>query len=174
MIECIEQISIDSPYIGTIQSVVDNTFRPTEELQANFGTAGAEVVFYDSSIAVEIDGKWIWFINEAEYKKIKKDTFVNLCLSSFYGSPKDVDLEGLFYNGLGLEVNESDQKFLEQQGAELDYDIIKLPASEMNKILMKYFGISLSESNMIGIEKFYAIINTVDDNYTFLSNQLYD
>ena len=110
---------------------------------------------------------------------------------------------------------------MEQQGAEMDYDIIKLPASEMNKILMKYFGISLSESNMIGIEKFYydeksdtyylvhsdfheckvnileqftdesgninvvyskvdddekciAIINTVDDNYTFLSNQLYD
>lgn len=152
---------------------------------------------------------------------IGENAFADLCLSSFYDSPKDVDLEELFYNGFGLEISESDRRFLEKQNAEMDYDVIKLPKSEMNKIMIKYFGISLSESNWVGIEKFYynketdiyylvhndfhecqvnildqfidemgninvvysklddeekciAVIKKDEENYIFLSNQLYD
>lgn len=100
-----------------------------------------------------------------------KTAFANLCLSSFYNSPKDVDLEELFYNGFGLEINDSDRKFLEKQNAELDYDVIKLPKSEMDKIMLKYFGISLSESNWNGIEKFYY--NQETDTYYLIHNDFH-
>ena len=78
VIESIEQISIDTPYIGTIQSVVDSTFQPKDDLQANFGTIGAEVVFYGSGIAVNIDGRWIEFVNgdELELSNSAKEDIV--------------------------------------------------------------------------------------------------
>ena len=59
--EDIKTSVIDSPYVGTIQSVVDDLMEPTEELQANFDCEGAEVVFRGSGIAVNLDGKWIAF-----------------------------------------------------------------------------------------------------------------
>ena len=103
---------------------------------------------------------------------IGENAFANLCLSSFYDSPKDVDLEELFYNGFGLEINESDRNFLEMQGAEMDYDVIKLPKSDMNKILKKYFGISLQESNWVGVEKFYY--NEETDTYYLVHNDFHE
>ena len=63
VIESIDENAIDSPYIGTIQSIVDSTIQPKEDLQANFGKTGAEVVFYGSGIAVYMDGKWIEFVS---------------------------------------------------------------------------------------------------------------
>ena len=61
VIESIEAADIDTPYIGTVLSVVDSGIKPTKDMQANFGSVGAEVVFYDDGIAVNIDGKWIEF-----------------------------------------------------------------------------------------------------------------
>lgn len=57
----IKQSEFDSPYIGTIKAVVDFDEQPTEELHANFGSEGAEVVFYGDNIAVNISGIWIEF-----------------------------------------------------------------------------------------------------------------
>ena len=68
----------------------------------------------------------------------EENLFAKLCLSSFYNSPKDVELEELFYNSFGVEVDESDRRFLEQQNVEMDYDVIKLSKSEMNNIIKKW------------------------------------
>lgn len=57
--ESLDPSLLDTPYIGTIQSIVDNEVQPSEELEANFDCLGAEVVFYDNGIAINIDGKWI-------------------------------------------------------------------------------------------------------------------
>lgn len=57
----IKQSELDSPYVGTIKAVVDFDEQPAEELYANFGSEGAEVVFYGDNIAVNISGIWIEF-----------------------------------------------------------------------------------------------------------------
>lgn len=98
--------------------------------------------------------------------------FSNLCLSSFYDSPEDIDLEELFYNGFHLEVDDADRSFLETENAELDYDIVKLPASKMDEVMLRYLGISLSESNLNGIEKFYY--NEENDCYYLLHTDFHD
>lgn len=97
---------------------------------------------------------------------IGEDAYANFCLSSFYDDPRNVDLEQLFYNGFGLEVNDEERCFLEGERAEMEYDIVKLPADEMNKILEKYLGITLEESNMVGAENFYH--DTENDIYYLL------
>ena len=57
----IKQSKYHSPYIGTIKAVVDFDKQPAEELYANFGSEGAEIVFYGDNIAVNISGIWIEF-----------------------------------------------------------------------------------------------------------------
>ncbi len=79
---------------------------------------------------------------------------VNACLYSLYDSPEDVDLYELFYDGLEIEVTEEDKKFLEEEGALMDLDIMKLPKEEMDRILNKYFNLTLEETNGVGLEKF--------------------
>ena len=61
VIESIETSDIDTPYIGTVSSVVDSGIEPTKDMLANFGNVGAEVVFYSDGIAVNMDGRWIEF-----------------------------------------------------------------------------------------------------------------
>lgn len=51
----------DSPHIGVIETTVDSSRIPDQELQSNFGSIGSEIVFNGSGIAVEIDGVWIQF-----------------------------------------------------------------------------------------------------------------
>ena len=60
----------DSPYIGVIESSVDPSRIPEQELQSNFGYAGSEVVFNGSGIAVNMDGRWIQFFPEGELPSV--------------------------------------------------------------------------------------------------------
>lgn len=54
----------DSPYIGVIESSVDPSRTPEQELQSNFGYEGSEVIFNGSGIAVNMDGQWVQFLPE--------------------------------------------------------------------------------------------------------------
>lgn len=54
----------DSPHIGVIESSVDPSRTPEQELQSNFGYEGSEVIFNGSGIAVNMDGRWIQFLPE--------------------------------------------------------------------------------------------------------------
>lgn len=96
------------------------------------------------------------------------EAFSNYCLNSSYDDPKNVDLEELFYSGFGLELDKEDKDFLVQQGANMTYDICKLPAEQMDQVLTKYFGLTLKETNGIGMEKFYH--NAEKDIYYLLHN----
>ncbi|MCM1542917.1 MAG: M56 family metallopeptidase [Blautia sp.] len=59
-----EASELDSPYIGVIESTVAASGTPDQELQSNFGYVGSEVIFNGSGIAVNMDGKWIQFLEE--------------------------------------------------------------------------------------------------------------
>lgn len=91
----------------------------------------------------------------SENEQSEHENFRNFCLNSLYDHPQDVDLKELFYDGFKLPIDEEDRSFLEKQGAQMYLDIIKLPRTEMDNILMQYFGITLSETNMVGMEDFY-------------------
>lgn len=87
----------------------------------------------------------------------------NACLYSLYDSPEEVDLYELFYGGLQLAVTEEDVRFLEEQGAPTELDVMKLPGEEMDRILQKYFNLTLADTKRVGLEKFYY--NEETDTY---------
>ena len=94
---------------------------------------------------------------------IYEKRMLNTSLNSLYDSPEEVDLYELFYNGLGITVEEEERAFVEAQGAFPDLDIVKLPKSEMDNILTKYFGLTLEETAQTGLENFYY--NEATDTY---------
>lgn len=57
----VEISEYDSPYIGVIETTVNQRQIPNEEMQSNFGYIGSEIVFNGSGVAVNMDGRWIQF-----------------------------------------------------------------------------------------------------------------
>ena len=100
-----------------------------------------------------------------------ENTFANFCLSSYYDSPEDVDLEELFYNGFHWDLDESDKIFLSTRNIDLDYDIIKLHEDDMNVVLGQFFNLTLDETNKVGIEKF--IYNEETGFYYLIHNDVH-
>ncbi len=100
-----------------------------------------------------------------------ENTFANFCLSSYYDSPEDVDLEELFYNGFHLDIDETDRRFLLEQNIELDSDIVKVHIDDMNVVLKQYFNLTLDETNKVGMEKF--IYNEETGYYYLIHNDVH-
>lgn len=95
-----------------------------------------------------------------DYFAYATDEFRNLALSSFYDCPEEVDLYDLFYNGVGLEIDESDRAFVEEAAKEEDsdvegYDLTKLPVDEMDRILIEYFGIHFQDADLSSLTNQY-------------------
>ena len=79
-------------------------------------------------------------------------------LTSYYDSPEKIDLFQLFYTGIpGADNTPSTAElaFLENKpGYEPEFDLVRIPTAEMNRVLREYFGITLSETEGIGLENF--------------------
>lgn len=80
----------------------------------------------------------------------------NLALTSYYASPEEIDLYLLFYNGF-LDQDEDptpeELKFLEEQpGFESSYSLNRLPTSQMDAVMAKYFGTTLAACNQTGTD----------------------
>ncbi len=79
-------------------------------------------------------------------------------LTSCYDSPAGIDLFQLFYGGIpGADHTPSAEElaFLKDQpGYEPDFDLDRIPAAEMDRVLQTYFGITLDQTEGIGLEKF--------------------
>ncbi|MBE6949767.1 MAG: M56 family metallopeptidase [Ruminococcaceae bacterium] len=79
-------------------------------------------------------------------------------LTSYYDDPAKIDLFQLFYTGIpGADNTPSTAElaFLENKpGYEPEFDLVRIPTAEMNRVLREYFGITLSETEGIGLEKF--------------------
>ena len=79
-------------------------------------------------------------------------------LTSCYDDPAQIDLYQLFYTGIpGADNTPStaEQAFLENKpGYEPEFDLVRIPTAEMNRVLREYFGITLSETEGIGLEQF--------------------
>ena len=85
-------------------------------------------------------------------------------LTSLYESPKDVDLFLLFRDGFDDELREytDEEKALlrDYTGFLTSRPLIRLPAEKMDAALQEAFGLTLAETNGVGLEHFVYLPDT--------------
>lgn len=84
----------------------------------------------------------------------------NMLLSSEYGKPAEIDLFELFYGGMGQWDQESEEELallaeLDSDAANLD--VVKVTSGEMDAFLREKLGIGLSETQKVGLDRFYYL-----------------
>jgi hypothetical protein len=77
------------------------------------------------------------------------------------GAIENVNIHGIFREGfrLGeyLEVSQEELELLQQKGAAIEWDTIKLPIEDMNAVLKKYVNLSLEETNKVDLDNLYYL-----------------
>lgn len=94
-----------------------------------------------------------------------RNGFYNDALNSEYATPADVDLFYLFYDGFEDEPQtptEEENMLLDGKlGSYWRYaDLIRLPADKVNAALMEMFGITLEQTNKVGLDKLVYLEET--------------
>ncbi len=96
----------------------------------------------------------------------KLGTGLNSSLMSVYETPADVDLFYLFYSGFADESQkptEEELHLLENAGAGKywpEMDLIRLPVEKMDATLTELFGITLEQTNGVGLDKLIYLEET--------------
>ncbi len=80
-------------------------------------------------------------------------------LTSLYEKPEDIDMYALFYNGTGLPgvaSQEERQKVVDTfyDGFDPEVDLIKLPAADVDAVLKEYTGLTLADTQALGMGGF--------------------
>lgn len=106
----------------------------------------------------------------------QKESFMNTALLSEYETPENVNLFYLFYNGFHNEPQEPTDQELELLDGKLgqywrDADLIRLPVDEMNAVLTELFGITLNQTNGIGLDNLVYLPET--DCYYHATHGMY-
>ena len=98
-----------------------------------------------------------------EMRSLLSSGWFNQALTSTYSEPEYLDLYEFFYNGFPEEskkpTDEEWELLKNIPGFTKGYNLIRLPASKMNEVLLRYFGRTL-ESNCIGLDKFTYLEST--------------
>ena len=89
----------------------------------------------------------------------------NTALTSLYDTSADVDLFMLFYNGFKDESHTPTELELELLEGKLgqywkEMDLIRLPVEKMDSVLMELFGITLEQTNGVGLDKLFYLEET--------------
>lgn len=103
--------------------------------------------------------------------------FYNTALTSVYENPADVDLANLFYNGFRDESDEPTEEELNLlEGIMGPYwqmmDLVRLPTAKMDAVLMDLFGITLEQTNGVGLDRLVYLEET-DCYYTAVTGMHY-
>ena len=96
--------------------------------------------------------------------------FYNEALFSTYETPADVDLFYLFYNGFKDESQSPTEQELELLEGRMgqfwkEMDLFRLPTEKMNNVLRELYGITLEQTNGVGLDSFVYLEET-DCYYT--------
>ena len=79
-------------------------------------------------------------------------------LTSYYDQPAGIDLFQLFYNGIpGVDntPGPAELAFLnDQPGYNPEFDLVRIPGQEMDRVLGEYLGIDRTEALGLGLEQF--------------------
>ena len=141
----------------TVPDVVENEPAPAPD-PAPSGVEPAEPSVPDS--AASADGP----LTEAELRFFNEDFFNgdymnirNQFLSSSYESPEWIDLYWLFYCGTGRDETMTEAEWAAFEAAEdcqIDTDITKISAANVDAVLMEHMGVTLEETNQIHWDNF--------------------
>lgn len=86
------------------------------------------------------------------------DTWYTQALTSFYESPRMMDLRQLFYNGFPEEdakgLTDAEQAYIDDLHADgiCELDTSRIPVEKMDQVLQQYFGITLEETAGVGLD----------------------
>ena len=91
--------------------------------------------------------------------------FYNDALTSVYDNPADVDLKMLFYDGFKDEPQSPTEQELELLEGKMgqfwkDMDLMRLPVEKMDAVLTDLFGITLEETNGVGLDRLVYLEDT--------------
>jgi len=94
-----------------------------------------------------------------------ENRFYNDALTSVYETPADVDLFMLFYDGFKDESQTPTEQELELLDGKLgqywkEMDLIRLPRDKMDAVLTELFGITLEQTNGVGLDKLVYLEET--------------
>lgn len=94
-----------------------------------------------------------------------ENRFYNGALTSVYGDPADVDLFYLFYGGFKDESQEPTEQETELLEGKLgqhwkEMDLIRLPVEKIDAVLTDLFGITLEQTNGVGLENLVYLEET--------------
>lgn len=93
---------------------------------------------------------------------LSSDHWFNFALGCSYDEPADVNVYAFFYDGIsGQEITEAEMKAL--YGDEDNYSgppTDRLPRAEIDRILLRYFGLTLEQTNKNGINNFRYLPET--------------
>ncbi len=94
-----------------------------------------------------------------------QESFYNAALLSEYATPADVDLCRLFYDGFrGESQKPTDEELVLLEGKMGQYwkemDLFRLPVEKMDAVLTRLFGITLEETNGIGLDRLVYLEET--------------
>ena len=93
------------------------------------------------------------------------ESFYNDALTSVYDDPADVDLQMLFYDGFKDEPQSPTEQELELLEGKMgqywkEMDLFRLPTEKMDAVLRELFGITLDESNGVGLDRLVYLEET--------------
>ena len=102
---------------------------------------------------------------QALLEPYKDKSSYNDALVSTYETPADVDLYYLFYNGFKDESQEPTEQEMELLEGKMSYNwkmmaLIRLPVEKMDAVLTKLFGLTLEETNGVGLSNFVYLEET--------------
>ena len=121
-----------------------------QQSQGNGQLTAEELSFFEEKFfttETEYPGRWIR----------------NNILYTEFTEPAKADLEAMLYNESGVEdISEEEYAFLKAQMGEL-FDVSKFTTAYINEMLQTYLGITLEESEKIGLDK--LIYNAEYDAY---------
>lgn len=93
------------------------------------------------------------FTRQLDSYTIHPYNLYNIAMTIEFASPEEIDLSMFFENGFVdlRQLTEEEQTWLEEQGYSSSRDMYALPASRMNEILTQYFGLTIEETNGVGL-----------------------
>ncbi|MBQ7871251.1 MAG: hypothetical protein IJ357_03835 [Oscillospiraceae bacterium] len=81
----------------------------------------------------------------------------NIALAVEFDSPENVDWAFFFLNGTNRDayapLSDAEAAFVEAGGFPMDKDVRRMPAEEMDAIATQYFGLTIAESNQVGLDQ---------------------
>lgn len=100
-----------------------------------------------------------WF-NTQFFNRNSREHMENLFLTSFYSKPSEIDLYSLFYNGMDSDISTEEVASLESVQSDFaQFDIAKTTISQMDQTLQEYMGLSLADTNKVGLDLFVYLPN---------------